>query len=94
MGRDGTIIGRSAFNESTSGLQVGASLGAAVRAAGLPALGDLEGIIARTLGAARAQGRDYMSQSRAAAIAVLAVRPDLSFGQALDAVSRIRDIAP
>ena len=56
----------------------------------LPALRDLEGIVARTVTRARAAGRDYMSQSRAAAAAVLAVRPDLSLGQALDAVERLR----
>ena len=59
----------------------------------LPVARDLEGIIARTLGAARAQGRDYLSQSRAAA-AVLAVRPDLSFGQAFDTVTKARDVTP
>ncbi len=56
----------------------------------VPALRDLEGIVARTVTRARAAGRDYMSQSRAAAAAVLAVRPDLSLGQALDAVERLR----
>lgn len=61
--------------------------------AGAPALRDLEGVVARTVRMARAQGRDYMSQSRAAASAVLAVRPDLSFGQALDAVERLREVA-
>ena len=55
---------------------------------------DLDGIIARSLGAARAQGRDYLSQSRAAAAAVLAVRPDLSFGQAFATVTKARDVAP
>jgi len=56
----------------------------------MPALRDLEGIVARTVTRARAAGRDYMSQSRAAAAAVLAVHPDLSLGQALDAVERLR----
>ena len=55
-----------------------------------PLLRDLEGIVARTVTRARAAGRDYMSQSRAAATAVLAVRPDLSLGQALEAVERLR----
>ena len=54
------------------------------------ALRDLHGIVSRTVTSARAQGRDYMAQSRAAAMAVLAVRPDISFGQALDAVERLR----
>ena len=58
-----------------------------------PVLRDLEGIVARTVTRARAAGRDYMSQSRAAATAVLAVRPDLSFGQALEAVERLREVA-
>jgi len=54
------------------------------------ALRDLSGIVARTVASARGQGRDYMAQSRAAAMAVMAVRPDLSLGQALDAVERLR----
>jgi hypothetical protein len=58
--------------------------------AGQPVMRDLEGIVARTVRSARAQGRDYMAQSRAAAAAVMAVRPDLSFGQALDAVEHLR----
>lgn len=64
-----------------------------MRAQRAPVARDLDGIIARTLGAARAQGRDYMSQSWAAAAAVLAVRPDLSAGQALEAVRRLREVA-
>ena len=54
---------------------------------------DLEGIISRTVVQARATGRDYMAQDRAAATAILAVRPDLSLGQALEAVTRVRDLA-
>jgi hypothetical protein len=54
---------------------------------------DLEGIIARTVGNARAAGRDYMAQDRAAASAIMAVRPDLSLGQALETVTRVRDMA-
>lgn len=54
------------------------------------ALSDLAGVVARKVRSARAQGRDYTSQSRAAAYAVMAVRPDLSLGQALDAVERLR----
>ncbi len=55
-------------------------------------LTDLGGIVGRTVVRARALGRDYMSQNRAAAMAVMAVRPDLSFGEALDAVERLRDM--
>ncbi len=58
-----------------------------------PYLRDLEGIVSRTITNSRAAGRDYMSQGREAATAVLAVRPDLSFGQAMDAVERLRDVA-
>jgi hypothetical protein len=54
------------------------------------ALTDLAGIVSRTVTSARAQGRDYMAQSRAAAMAVIAVRPDFSYGQALEAVERLR----
>lgn len=53
---------------------------------------DLRGIVARTVSSSRAAGRDYMSQSRAAATAVMSVRPDLSFGEALDAVIRLREV--
>jgi len=53
---------------------------------------DLRGIVARTVSSSRAAGRDYMGQSRAAATAVMSVRPDLSFGEALDAVIRLREV--
>jgi hypothetical protein len=53
---------------------------------------DLKGIVSRTVSSARATGRDYMGQSRAAAAAVMSVRPDLTFGEALDAVIRLREI--
>jgi hypothetical protein len=78
-----------ATNIARAGL-VSAPLLTSVSAPALPASRDLEGIVARTVTRARAAGRDYMSQSRAAAMAVLAVRPDLSFGQALEAVERLR----
>ncbi|MDX2222698.1 MAG: hypothetical protein SFV21_08120, partial [Rhodospirillaceae bacterium] len=51
---------------------------------------DLRGIVDRALGAARAMGRDDITQARAAAHAVMAVRPDLSSGDALKAVFRLR----
>lgn len=54
--------------------------------------GDLRGIVSRTVSSARASGRDYMGQSRTAAAAVTSVRPDLNFGEALDAVIRLREI--
>jgi len=57
-----------------------------------PMVGDLRGIVSRAVSTARATGRDYMAQSRAAAVAVTAVRPDLTLGQALDAVMRLRDL--
>ena len=53
---------------------------------------DLEGVVARSINGARAAGRDYTAQTRAAASAVQAVRPDLTFGQAIDAVERLRDL--
>lgn len=71
---------------------VSTALSSSSPAARVLMLRDLAGIVTRTVGGARAAGRDYMSQSRAAAQAVMAVRPDLSMGQALDAVSRIRDM--
>jgi hypothetical protein len=56
------------------------------------AIGDVRGVVVRTVTSARATGRDYMGQSRAAAAAVMAVRPDLTFGEALDAVIRLREM--
>jgi hypothetical protein len=58
----------------------------------LPLVRDVQGIIARTLRIARASGRDYNDQCRAAASAVMAVRPDLSLDQALQAVTRMREL--
>jgi hypothetical protein len=55
------------------------------------AVGDVRGIVARTVLSARAAGRDYLGQSQAAAAAVVAVRPDLSPREALDAVMRLRE---
>ncbi|MSO73404.1 MAG: hypothetical protein EXQ84_07365 [Rhodospirillaceae bacterium] len=55
------------------------------------AIRDVRGVVARALSSARGAGHDYVGQTRAAAAAVVAVRPDLSFVQALDAVSRLRD---
>jgi len=54
--------------------------------------GDIRGIVTRTVSSARASGRDYMGQSRAAAAAVLSVRPDLNFGEALETVIRLREM--
>lgn len=55
------------------------------------AFDDVQGIIIRALEVARAAGRDYVAQSHFAAEAVLAVRHDLSFSQALNAVYRMRE---
>ena len=54
---------------------------------------DLEGVVARALSAARASGRDYVTQNDAAARAVMAVRPDLTFTEANHAVDWVRDHA-
>lgn len=59
----------------------------------VPEVGDVRGIVARAVSSARAQGRDYVGQCRAAAAAVMAVRPDLTSHQAFDAVTRLRDSA-
>jgi hypothetical protein len=56
-----------------------------------PAMGDLRGIVARTVSSARASGRDYVGQCHMAAQAVMAVRPDLSAREAFAAVARLRD---
>jgi len=53
---------------------------------------DVHGIISRAVSLARETGRDYITQSHAAARAVLAVRPDLSMGQAHEAVVRLREL--
>ena len=54
---------------------------------------DLQGVVSRALSAARATGRDYISQNDAAARAVMAVRPDLTFSEANRAVDWVRDHA-
>ena len=56
-------------------------------------LHDLEGVVSRSVAAARAQGRDYMAQNRAAAGAVMSVRPEFSLSEALDVVTRLRHAA-
>ncbi len=54
-------------------------------------LDDVQGIVLRALSHARASGRDYVDQCRLAADAVVAVRPDLSPQEVLDAVFRMRE---
>ena len=53
-------------------------------------LDDVRGIVARTVGRARAMGRDDVTQTRAAAHAVISVRPDLSLTEAINAIGRLR----
>lgn len=52
---------------------------------------DLQGVVVRALSAARSSGRDYLGQNDAAARAVMAVRPDLTFSEANRAVDYVRD---
>jgi len=54
----------------------------------------LRGVINRTIESAGKAGRDYDGQTRAAAVAVLSVRPDLSFAEALDLVVMYRSVRP
>jgi len=54
-------------------------------------LDDVQGIIARALEVARASGRDYGAQCQSAAEAIVAVRHDLTFSDALNAVYRFRE---
>lgn len=56
-------------------------------------LRDLHGVVSRSVAAARAQGRDYMAQNRAAASVVMSVRPEFSLSEALDVVTRLRHAA-
>jgi hypothetical protein len=63
---------------------------AATGAPRLPDLADVKGIVARTLSRAKALGRDEPTRTRAAALAVLAVRPDLSLSQALAGIARLQ----
>ncbi len=57
------------------------------------AIDDVRGIVVRAVSTARASGRDYVAQSRVAAEAVAAVRPDLSPIEVFDAVRRVRDLS-
>lgn len=54
-------------------------------------LDDVQGIITRVAEVARAAGRDYVEQCRSAAEAIVAVRHDVSFTEALNAVYRVRE---
>lgn len=56
----------------------------------LPDLNDVRGLITRTLSQTRALGRDDLTQTRAAAQAVVAVRTDLTLAQAFDGVARLQ----
>lgn len=51
---------------------------------------DVRGIVSRALDRARSLGRDGLTQTRAAAQAILAVRPDMTPAQAFDAVARMQ----
>ncbi|MBL8631189.1 MAG: hypothetical protein JNM81_16265 [Rhodospirillaceae bacterium] len=53
-------------------------------------LDDVRGIVARTLSLAKSLGRDDLTQTRAAALAVIAVRPDLTLSQALSGIARLQ----
>ncbi len=54
-------------------------------------LDDVQGIISRAVSVAREAGRDYVTQCHSAAEAVIAVRHDVSFTEALKAVYRVRE---
>lgn len=56
----------------------------------LPDLTDVRGIVARTLKQARDLGRDDLTQTRAAAYAVMAVRPDMTMAQAMMGIERLQ----
>jgi hypothetical protein len=66
------------------------SLAATVVAPRLPDFADVRGIISRTMRHARALGRDDLSQTRAAAEAVMAVRPDMTLSQAMMGIERLQ----
>ena len=55
------------------------------------ALDDVQGIIVRAISVARDAGRDYVAQCRSAAEGIVAVRHDISFTEALNAVYRVRE---
>ena len=57
---------------------------------GLPDLADVRGIITRSLSQARSLGRDDLTQTRVAAQAIMAVRPDLTLSQAMNGIDRLQ----
>ncbi len=56
----------------------------------LPNLDDVRGIVSRTLSRAKSLGRDDLTQTRDAADAVMAVRPDLTLAQAMSGIARLQ----
>jgi len=56
----------------------------------LPDLADVRGIVSRALSQAKSTGRDELTQTRAAALAVIAVRPDVTLSQAFSAIARMQ----
>ncbi len=51
---------------------------------------DLETVIRQALADARAAGKDYVTETREAVLAVQKVRPDMTASQALVAVEAVR----
>lgn len=78
------------MNAVTPNLRLAFSRDTAVSEAPRAELEDLRGIVSRTLDHARAMGRDHLTQTRAAAYAVVSVRPDLKFADAMVAVGRLQ----
>lgn len=61
-------------------------------AASRTSIHDVRGLVHRTMVNARAMGRDDLTQTREAASAVVSVRPDLTFSEALVAIGRLRAV--
>jgi hypothetical protein len=85
-----TMVNIDRLHDTDTAYTPGAGLGLTGSAARFPDLDDVRGIVSRTLSHAKSLGRDELTQTRAAALAVISVRPDVTFLQAVSAIGRMQ----